>query len=98
MEALGQALTRNNTLEYLGADRNRFGKLGLTLLAANLKNNTGLTALCMAGSSIDDVGAAVMAGLLAINTPLTVLKVDTSLRYLDLRKNKIGKRRQSQMR
>jgi hypothetical protein len=65
----------------------------LTLLAANLKNNTGLTA----GNSIDNAGAALMAGLLVINTSLTVLKVNTSLRYLGWRQDRIGKRRQSQI-
>jgi hypothetical protein len=71
MKALGLALMRNDSLEELYISRNKFGIIGLTLLATGLKNNTGLAALYLDGNSIGGDGAAVIADALSSNTSLT---------------------------
>jgi NLR family CARD domain-containing protein 3 len=73
LEALAQALTRNDSLELLNIGWNRFGIAGLTSLANALRSNQGLARLYLDSTSIDDAGSIILADALATNTSLSVL-------------------------
>jgi hypothetical protein len=72
MEALGQELMRDDSLEDLSVGFNKFGIVGLTPFAAGLKK-PGLF-----GNSVGDAGAAIMAAALTSDTSVTKLAPETN--------------------
>ena len=89
--AIGEALSRNTTLETLTLDHNLLGDPGVKAIASGLQDNTCVTALDLNGVGITQVGGRTLLELLKRNTTLLEITLVGNTRLDSATLENIGK-------